>query len=316
MSYLRTIQPAILVLLLLAAALLLAAFTLTSRTGMMTGRANAPQIPPPRQEFAPPESEEPAGAATPQEILGVVVPRESIDVGADVEGRLESVFVNPGDRVKPGDRIARINADSIRGQLTIAQALLDAARAQAHRARLAMDEAEGRFQRRQALAAEGLLSKEEVISTELQVKMASSSLAEAGARLSEQQARIDQLNASLAFAELRSPVAGTVAARHLNPGARVQLGSPVVTLMQEDQLWIRIALPSDRIAELKPGSILSAKFESPGNEGPATLAVVERISPAVDAVSQQFLAEARLNLPPAIRGLVKSGMTARCRLKE
>src|SRR5436305_15241420 len=44
--------------------------------------------------------------------LGVVVSRESVDVTADSQGRLQAVYVSIGDRAKRGDRIASLDTPS------------------------------------------------------------------------------------------------------------------------------------------------------------------------------------------------------------
>src|SRR5262249_56237491 len=58
------------------------------------------------------------------EFVGVTIAREAIEVAAPSEGRLEAVYVNLGDQLKQGDRIARLNSDSINQQLPMARASL------------------------------------------------------------------------------------------------------------------------------------------------------------------------------------------------
>src|SRR5947208_8911391 len=64
-------------------------------------------------EAAPKPAAKPAPASAPPEErkgwLGVVVARESVDVTADSQGRLQAVYVSIGDRVKRGDRIASVD---------------------------------------------------------------------------------------------------------------------------------------------------------------------------------------------------------------
>src|SRR5947209_19575737 len=64
-------------------------------------------------EAAPRPAVKPAPAAAPPEErkgwLGVVVARESADVTADSQGRLQAVYVSIGARARPGDRIASLD---------------------------------------------------------------------------------------------------------------------------------------------------------------------------------------------------------------
>jgi len=56
--------------------------------------------------------------------LGVVVARESVDVTADSQGRLQAVYVSIGDRVKRGDRIASLDTRIAAQDLEMARSSL------------------------------------------------------------------------------------------------------------------------------------------------------------------------------------------------
>ncbi len=320
MSHLRSINPSIASLLLLAAGLGVAALSLTGgRAGDGKPRANpidAAQVRPVSVEQSGLNSEqtvEPGGhAGSIGEFVGVTIARETIEVGAPSEGRLEAVYVNLGDRLKSGDRVARLNTNSLNRQLAMARASLDAAESEELRTRLALAEAEDRRSRRRTLAAEGLISREEVVSAELQIKMAATNIDEAKARVAERQAQVAQIQDSLSDAELRAPFAGIVAARLANPGSIVHPGSPVVSLIREDDLWVRFAASQERSAAVNIGSVVSVNIEAFSGAVPSTTAVVEHVSPAVDAVSQLVFVEARLKIPAAWRERIRPGLTARC----
>ncbi len=322
MSHLRSINPAIAALLSLAAGLGFAAFLVAGSPAGGEKLQAASKVAGNGQSIATRSSnrnsEQPfdliAPARSGNHFVCVTVARETIEVAAPMEGRLEAVYVNLGDRLKIGDRIARLNAESINQQLAVARASLLAAEADERRSRLALAESEDRCSRRRNLAAEGLLSKEEVVSAELQVKIAITNLDAATARVAEQQARVAQIKDSLREAELRAQFAGIVAARIANPGSRVHSGSPVISLIREDDLWIRFAAPQERLAAVNIGSTISVDIEAFRGAGSSTTAVIEHIAPSVDAVSQLLFVEARLKIPAAWRGIIKPGLTARCGL--
>ncbi len=322
MPHLQSFNPGIAALLTLAAAFAFAAFMLAGHSaggargaadlnGAVTAHRDTARSP---NLDAEPPAEAVDRAGSVPEFIGVTIARNAIEVAAPFEGRLEAVYVNLGDRLKLGDRIARLNSDSINRELAISRASLLAAEAEERRTQLALTEAEDRLSRRRTLAAEGLLSREEVVSAELQVKMASSNLDAAKARVAEQNARIAQIKDSLNNADLRAPFAGTVASRFANPGSTVHSGSPVISLIREEDLWIRFAAPQARVAAFKRGSIISVDIEAFSGSDISTTAVVEHIAPAVDAVSQLLFVEARLKIPAAWRGNVRPGLTAKCGL--
>ena len=316
MSHLRSINPAIVALLLLAAGLGFIALSLARGGKPQTHSLGTAKAQPVAASSPDHNSEQPVGLINPasssSEFLGVTIAREAIEVAAPSEGRLEAVYVNLGDQLKLGGRIARLNSDSISQQLTMAQASLLAAEADERRTQLALAEAEGRSSRRQTLAAEGLLSREEVVTAELQVKMAVTNLDAAKARIAEQQARVAQIKDSLNNAELRAPFAGTVAARLANPGTTVHPGAPIISLIREDDLWIRFAAPPERLASFSIGSVINIKIEAFSSGTSGTTAVILHVAPAADPVSQLIFVEARLRIPAAWHGRIKPGLIAKC----
>ncbi len=60
---------------------------------------------------------------------GTLAPRNQVDVGAEVSGRIDKLMVDFNDRVKKGEVLARINTDQYVAQLQQAQASLAQAQA-------------------------------------------------------------------------------------------------------------------------------------------------------------------------------------------
>jgi len=317
MSYLRSINPAIVALLSAAIGLALAGFSLAGGAKPQSDSRITAPTQPAGHRSSKQDSEHPIEAVdltgSSDEFVGVTIARETIDVVSPSEGRLEAVYVSLGDRLNRGARIATLDSVSIKRQLAIAEASLLEAEAEMRRLQLELAEAEDRRARRRTLAAEGLLSKEEVVSSELQVKIAATNMDAAGARVAERQARVAQVKDSLNDAELRAPFAGTVAARLADPGSTLRAGAPVISLIREGDLWVRFAAPQERPSAIVVGSVVNVKIET-FNDGSATTAVVEHVAPAVDAVSQLLFVEARMKIPAAWRERIKPGLTVRCKV--
>ena len=314
MSHLRSINLPIIALLPLAIGLGLVGFSLAGGAKSRSNSSGELNTQSAGQRSSKHDSAHPIKLADASgsngDFVGVTIARETIDIAAPSEGRLEAVYVNLGDRLNRGDRIARLDSDSIDRQLEIARASLQEAEAEARQYQLALAEAEDRRARRRTLAAEGLLSKEEVVSSELQVKIAVTNLDAARARISERQGRVDQIKDSLKNTEIRAPFAGTVAARLANPGSTLRPGASVISLIREGDLWVRFAASQERSEAINIGSIVNVKINA-FNGSSATTAIVEHISPAVDAVSQLLFVEARMKVPAEWRGKIKPGLTAR-----
>jgi RND family efflux transporter MFP subunit len=236
--------------------------------------------------------------------VGVTFSRQSADIVARSVGRLEAVYVNLGDHLKPGAVIARNESYSIDQQLQIVQAALRSAEAEQRNAEVGLKDSEARYARRQVLADEGLISREELETARVQVEKAEAGLEVARAHVAEQFARIRDAQQSLDNTVVKASFAGTVAARYLDPGASVQPGTAIISLIRADDLWVRFAVPEARQAFISIGSPINFQ---PEGVLPMISGVIEYVSPAVAAMSQELLVEAKLKVPAALTGRTKSG---------
>ncbi|MBV9045915.1 MAG: efflux RND transporter periplasmic adaptor subunit, partial [Alphaproteobacteria bacterium] len=60
---------------------------------------------------------------------GTLAPRDQVDVGAEVSGRIDAIYVDFNDRVKKGQKLAKINTLTIEAQLAQSRATLAQAQA-------------------------------------------------------------------------------------------------------------------------------------------------------------------------------------------
>ena len=160
----------------------------------------------------------------------MIFARQLVDIAARSDGRLEAVYVHLGDHLKPGDVVAQIESYAITQQLDIAEATLRSAQAEVRSASVELKDAEIRHTRRERLVNAGLLSKEELATAAVQVERARTTLEVAQARVAEQQRGSGKPKTRWPTPVITATFEGTVAARHLDPGAMVRVGSPVINL--------------------------------------------------------------------------------------
>lgn len=292
---------AIAVLLLIAAII---AF-ISARPGNVAQEAPPEQteavVPPKSSSEPPPQQPVEAG------FIGVILARESVDVSAKFEGRLERVDVRLGDQVSRNARIASLDVESVRQDLTMAQASSRAAEAERRKAAFELEEAQDRYSKRAVLVNSGVVATGELTSAKLQEDMARANLEAAQARTDQEAARVNQLTKMVADAVIRAPFDGTVAARHKDPGAFVSQGAPIISLIRSDDLWVRFAAPESELGVKATGLPVSVVIE------PLNLrvtGVIKQIAPEVNAANMVVL-EAKLVIPTSMKGAVIPGMTAR-----
>ena len=261
----------------------------------------------PASKPAPPQASEPERKGW----LGVVVSRESVDVTADSPGRLQTVYVSIGDRVKRGDRLASLDTRIAAQDLEMARSSLRGDEADERRATDELAEAQARNDRRQKNP--DFFSKEDLADVALKAKTAGAALEVARSRTAEQRAKIRQLETSLGRNDVRAPFDGQVAERFADAGALVGPGTPVVRLISAGDLMVRAAVPPEEAHRLTPGNPVTATVRTLGLAVPGT---IQRIAPEVDAASQMVLIEVRLNLTPESASRLQTGQVVDVALKQ
>ena len=178
-----------------------------------------------------------------------VLPEENADVRSPLEQIIEQIDVDEGDIVKPGDRIARLDARPLRAEMATTDAVIEEARAVLRKlehgptraeiavARAGVDKGEDsmmyaarRVERLQALYQQGLVSQKELDDAQEVAAAARNNRTEAGSRLhllevgtrpeeiAATRARLEQLESErryleeqMALLDVVSPVGGIVA---------------------------------------------------------------------------------------------------------
>jgi RND family efflux transporter MFP subunit len=300
MSQRRTVLAGMFVVASVAASIALA------RAGATGDAAQARAIPP-SFEAAPSAAPAARPLASAQEsgFLGVALARSSADLAPRFEGRLRDVHVRLGDRVPVGALIATLDVPSLRFDLTIAEASLQAADVDQRRAAVELAQADEQLARRKALVEAALASGEDLAAAGYQQKLAATRVEAARALLAEKRSRVEQLRKSNADTQIRAPFEGIIAARYVDPGANVTPSRPIVRLISAHTLFVRFAVPEESAASLRLGEPVQIRA------GEASLGgAVEKIAPEVDAASRMIIAEAHLNAE-ADQAPVRSGEIVR-----
>jgi RND family efflux transporter MFP subunit len=226
-----------------------------------------------------------------RELDCLIEPRERVVLAAPVIGVVESVLVDRGDLVEPGQVVATLEAN-------IERATVEAARARAQ-ATADVEGSEARFvletrrrDRSKQLLNEGVASDNALDEAESAWVLAK--LERDRARELHEIAKLDlaRAEAALGVHSLKSPVRGVVVRRILAPG---EYADPpqVLELAQIDPLYVEVFAPVRLLGQIEVGKRASVLPEEPvGGRHDAKVIVVD---PVVDAASGTF--GVRLELP-------------------
>ncbi|ACP23340.1 putative multidrug efflux transporter protein (plasmid) [Sinorhizobium fredii NGR234] len=230
------------------------------------------------------------GEARRLDYAGSVKARTEMNLGFRVGGKITERLVNVGDRVKPGDRLARIDPTDYLLAVKSADATLFAAEKQVQTTSLTKERAAQLF-------TKSFSSKAELDQATLLYDQAISTRDAAASSLS-------QAKNQVAYADLTSDQSGIVTAINADVGQVVGTGTPVVTVAVDGEKEIEVAVPELDIAEFKPGKAVSARFWS--NDMLTLDGQVREVSGSADRQSRTFAV--RISLPNDPRVLL--GMTA------
>jgi RND family efflux transporter MFP subunit len=147
---------------------------------------------------------------------------------------------------------------------------------------------------------------ERVRVAEAQLRSDLSAVQVAEAEVARRQAELGLAEKRLGDATLRTPIAGAVARRHLNPGEYVKENVAVFSIVRSDPLKYSGVVSEHAALEIRPGQ--AVRLEVDPVPGRAFTGRVTRVSPAVDVANRTVLLEAEVPNPD---GLLKPGLFAR-----
>jgi RND family efflux transporter MFP subunit len=223
-------------------------------------------------------------------VLGRIVARQRGDIAAQVAGPVEAVNVDVGDRVAKGDPIALIDDSWLVLTLRLREAELAEARSDAAREEASLTMARQSLDRVAGLTGTSSYSGARFEDAEGELSRAAAALAAARSRVARAEADLGVARLSVERARIAAPYSGVVVARYAQPGTYLDVGSPVVSLIQDSSMEIEADVPVEQSMRLEPGATLSAR-RAVGEEIAATVrAVIPEENPLTRTRAVRFTA--------------------------
>ncbi|MGO8951789.1 MAG: efflux RND transporter periplasmic adaptor subunit [Rhodomicrobium sp.] len=203
---------------------------------------------------------------------GVVSPRIESTIGFRVSGKIVERYVNVGDRISAGQKIARLDEADLKLAENSARAAVTSAKTRAAVAKDAL--ARAKF-----LLPNGFIAKAAADQRQLEFDSAQSALSAAE----------DQLNQAInatSYALLIADKDGIVTSVRAEPGQVVAAGQAVITLALAGDIEVSVAVPEREIVKLKPGDGASiALWSAPGVKSEGK---IREIAGAAEAASRTY----------------------------
>jgi RND family efflux transporter MFP subunit len=253
---------------------------------------------------APPEEVRPVRAVTIESravgdtiaLTGRVQAQTEINESFRIDGRLIERTVEIGDKVQPGQLLARLDPQNEESGLQSARAQLVAAQAQ-------LVEARNNHARRRDLVAENAVSRAAFDQAVALLQTAESQVNSARASVSLAENR-------LSYTRLHATAAGVVTARGAEPGEVVGAGRMVVQVAREGARDAVFDVP----AQIKDSASRNASITVALVDDPTVTAAgrVREVSPRADPVTGTFAVRVQISDPPP---LMRLGSTVTGRVK-
>jgi len=195
-----------------------------------------------------------SGDMAPQtEFIGTVYFTENSDVAAEVDGKLLSLNVEEGQRVKKGDPLVTLTADILNQSIANAKALMDEAQADYELAKRENERTTKLYKSR--TVAEGEYDSKRLAALSAEKKMLAA------------KATLNRLYTERSKKVIRAPYEGVVLERKVFRGEWVSKGAVVATMARDDEFDVVVNAPREAFGVVKPGlkvGITVAGKELPG----------------------------------------------------
>ncbi len=191
---------------------------------------------------------------------GKLQPTNQVDVGSELSGIVDQVYVDVNDQVKKGQVLARLDLAKLRDAVAKSRASLAAAQAQVLQTQATVAEARATLSRyRQVYQLSGgkVRSRTEIDTAEANLKRAEANEANARASVAQARATLQSEETDFTKASIRSPINGVVLTREVEPGQTVAASfqAPVLFTLAEDlsKMELQVDVDEADVGQVKKG---------------------------------------------------------------
>ncbi len=247
---------------------------------------------------------------------GRVEARASVQVGAQVSGRISSVEVDFNDLVTRGQVLARFDTEGLAAQAAQTRASVKAAQAGLEQAKVDRARAQRQLERSERLFERGVESSETLENLRSAKALADATIKSATAQLELQRANARVSQTNLRYADVTSPIDGIVISRNVDAGQTVAAAfqTPVLFTIAEDLVHMKVVAAIDEadMGEVELGE--RATFTVDAFPARTFDAVVTELRSAAKVVQNVVTYEAVLEVDNPER-LLRPGMTASVKVR-
>jgi len=216
-------------------------------------------------------------------VIGRAEAYSTVNVRSRVNGQLESLAFTPGEHVKKGDLLARVDRRPLQAAFDEAQGKVASDQAQLARAEADL----GRYEN---MLGKGFVSRADY-------DLYKANLGVARAALDSDRAAARAAQTQLGFTVITAPFDGVTGAPLAYPGATLTADTTdIVVLNEVDPMRVAFSIPEDSLAAVRNSlrrGALAVVAKIPGDDGAPLKGELEFVDNAVDATTGTIVLKAR-----------------------
>ena len=161
---------------------------------------------------------------------GTVNAVTTVQVGTQISGTIQKLFVDFNSPVKKGQLLAQIDPSILEAQVGQAQANLLSAKANLEKSQVMLRDTKTTLERNKILYAKNFIAKSDLDTSETNYLSAMAQIKVSEAQIQQAQAALDSSAINLRYTKILSPVNGTVISRNIDIGQTVAASFQTPTL--------------------------------------------------------------------------------------
>jgi RND family efflux transporter MFP subunit len=239
----------------------------------------------------------------------VIEPHQIVEIRTPLEGTIEKILVDRGDIVKKDQILVLLESGQEKAAVDLWK-FRSNTNAAINAAKTRVEVSVNKAKRFGDLLKQGIVSQSDFEEADAERQLAESQLLEATESRKISDLEMQRAVESLKIRTIKSPFAGLVMERFLNPGAVTfkDEKKPILKLAAMDPLYIEIIAPVSLLGRIKIGNKLEVFPEIP--RGARYMAIVTRVDRVADSASGTFairaeMSNSKLLLQSGVKGKVR-----------
>ncbi|MFZ5993529.1 MAG: efflux RND transporter periplasmic adaptor subunit [Thermodesulfobacteriota bacterium] len=229
---------------------------------------------------------------------GYVVAQRKAAVASKVTGRLVSLTVEEGNRVKKGEIIARLENDDVIAARSQAEANLNAVRYNLEQAKAELNDATVSFERYKNLIGQGFVSRADYDVSDARYRKAAAAVAGAEAAVKAGNAALQSADVAVEYTFIRAPFDAVVLTKNadigdiITPiGAAADAKAAVVTIADMESLLVEVDVSESNLQMVTTGQPCEIQLDALPDS--RFRGVVHMIVPTADRTKATILVKVR-----------------------